>query len=72
MKRSKFTNVAEVKTKDYHSMDTRGIEPYDVKSSMAPQSLGSQLTSHSSGESPLGHTNLLQQPQYSGILCTQI
>jgi hypothetical protein len=48
--------------------DTRAyIEPYDAESSVAPQSLGSQLTSQSSGGSPLGHTNLPQHPQYSGI-----
>jgi hypothetical protein len=48
--------------------DTRArIEPYDAKTSVAPQSLGSQLTSQSSGRSSLGHTNLPQQPQYSGI-----
>jgi hypothetical protein len=43
------------------------IEPYDAKSLAAPQSLGSQLTSQSSSGSPLGDTNLSQQPQYSGI-----
>jgi hypothetical protein len=49
-------------------MNTRAhIEPYDTKSSVAPQTLDSQVTSQSSGESPLGHTNLPQQPQYSGI-----
>jgi hypothetical protein len=38
-----------------------------VESSAASQSLGSQLTSQSSSGSPLGYTNLPQQPQYSGI-----
>jgi hypothetical protein len=48
--------------------DTRTrIEPYDAKSSAAPQSLGSQLASQSSGGSSLGHTNLPQQLHYSGI-----
>jgi hypothetical protein len=56
---SKFTNIAEAKTKDYNSMDMRAhIESYDMKSSTAPQSLGSQLTSQSSSRSPLGHMNL--------------
>jgi hypothetical protein len=67
MKRSKFKNSGS-DIKYYKLDDTRArIEPYDAKSSIALQSLGSQLTSQSSGGSPLGHTNLPQQPQYSGI-----
>jgi hypothetical protein len=39
--------------------DTKArIEPQDVKSSTALQSLGPQLTYQSSGGSPLGHMNL--------------
>jgi hypothetical protein len=52
--------------------DTRTrIEPQDVKSSAALQSSGPQLTSQSTGGSPLGHTNLPQHPQYSGIFATK-
>jgi hypothetical protein len=47
--------------------DTRArIEPYDVKSWVAAHGANSQVTSQSL-DSPLGHTNLPQQPQSSGI-----
>jgi hypothetical protein len=39
---------------------------YDVKSSAAAHGAGSQVFSQSSG-SPLGHTYLPQQSQYSGV-----
>jgi hypothetical protein len=42
----------------------------NVESSIALPSSGPQLTSQSSGGSPLGHTNLPQDLQYSGISAT--
>jgi hypothetical protein len=42
-----------------------------MKSSTALQSSGPQLTSQSSGELSLGHMNLPQHPQYSGISATK-
>jgi hypothetical protein len=42
------------------------IVPYDAKSSAASHGAGSQVSSLSSG-SPLGHTHLSQQLQYSSI-----
>jgi hypothetical protein len=61
MKFSKFTNVAE-ETKTQALDDTRAhIKPYDAKSSVALHGSGFQVTSQSSG-SPLGQTNLPQQP----------
>jgi hypothetical protein len=57
----------EGKTKILALNGTRArIEPYDAKSSAAAHGASSQVTSQSSS-SPLGHTNLPQQPQYSGI-----
>jgi hypothetical protein len=54
-------------TKDYQLDDTRiCIVSHDAKSSAALQGTGSQVTSQSLG-SPLGHMNLPQQSQYSGI-----
>jgi hypothetical protein len=40
--------------------------PYDAKSSAAAHGVGSQVSSQSSS-SPLGHTHLPQQSQYSDM-----
>jgi hypothetical protein len=41
-------------------------QPYDAKSSAAAHEAGSQVSSQFLG-SPLGHTHLPQQTQYSGV-----
>jgi hypothetical protein len=41
-------------------------QPYEAKSSAAAHGVGSQVYSHSLG-SPLDHTHLPQQSQYSSI-----
>jgi hypothetical protein len=59
-------NIAEAKpnttTRQYNGQH----RPYDVKSSVAAHGVGSQVSSQYLG-SPLGHTHLPQQSQYSGI-----
>jgi hypothetical protein len=67
MKYLKFLKHSGSKIKILALDNTRArIEPYDTKFSTATHGAGSQVTSHSSG-SPLGHTNLPQQSQYSSI-----
>jgi hypothetical protein len=61
-----FQNTTEAKPKYYHSMRQGPHRPYDAEFSAATHGAGSHGSSLSSG-SPLGHTHLPQQSQYSGI-----
>jgi hypothetical protein len=51
-------HIAEVLQKTSTRCYKARIKPQDAESSIALQSLASQLTSQSFGGSPLGHTNL--------------
>jgi hypothetical protein len=62
----KFKNIVEAKLKYYHSVIQGPHQPYNEKSTAAAHGPGSQDSFQSLG-SPLGHTHLPQQSQYSGI-----
>jgi hypothetical protein len=59
-------NIAEAKLNTTTQWYEGPHRPYDVKSSAAAHGADSQVSSQSSG-SPLAHTHLPQQSQYSGM-----